>query len=150
MDVDGLQLSLLELDESPKDEPRDMSKKQRRQKTTASDTSPEPTPAPSRTATETILDADTLLTTEEVATLLRVHPRTVQRLVARGQLAAIHLGSAVRYDRRDLGSLITDHKERRNDTAPSMSTRPRAKRGARISFADRLRSQGHEHRAAHA
>lgn len=148
MDVDVLQLSLLELDESPKDEPRDMPKKQRRQKTTAGDTSPEPTP--SRAATETVLDADTLLTTEEVATLLRVHPRTVQRLVARGQLAAIHLGSAVRYDRRDLGSLITDQKERRNDTAASMSTRPRATRGARISFADRLRSEGHEHRAAHA
>src|SRR5947208_4799089 len=40
-------------------------------------------------------DGATLLTTIEAAHLLRVHPRTVQRLVERGQLSAVHLGGAV-------------------------------------------------------
>jgi excisionase family DNA binding protein len=150
MDVDALQLSLLEPDESPKDAPRDVSTNQRRQETTARATSPAPEPTPSRAATLAVPEGDTFLTTVEVATLLHVHPRTAQRLVARGQLAAIHLGSAVRFDPRDLGSLITDHKQRRSGVAPTMSGRPRATRGARVSFADRLRSEGHEHRAAHA
>src|SRR4051812_1556423 len=47
-------------------------------------------------------DKPALLTTTEAAVLLHVHPRTVQRLVDRGQLCAVHLGSAVRFDPRDV------------------------------------------------
>ena len=48
-------------------------------------------------------EAGALLTTDEAAALLHVHPRTVQRLVERGQLCAVHLGSAVRFDPNDVG-----------------------------------------------
>jgi excisionase family DNA binding protein len=91
-----------------------------------------------------------LLTTDEAASLLHVHPRTVQRLVERGQLAAIHLGSAVRFDPRDVSSLIAGVKSQRHDPRPTLSDPVRAGRGHRVSFADRLRSSQHEHRAAHA
>jgi excisionase family DNA binding protein len=43
-----------------------------------------------------------LLTTAEAAAVLHVHPRTVQRLVERSQLEAIHLGAAVRFDPQDV------------------------------------------------
>src|SRR3954468_23788152 len=54
-----------------------------------------------------------LLTTDEAAVRLHVHPRTVQRLVERGQLSAVHLGSAVRFDPEDVEALIAEVKERR-------------------------------------
>src|SRR5436190_1559667 len=54
-----------------------------------------------------------LLTTDEAAVRLHVHPRTVQRLVERGQLSAVHLGSAVRFDPQDVEALIAEVKERR-------------------------------------
>jgi excisionase family DNA binding protein len=91
-----------------------------------------------------------LLTTEEAASLLHVHPRTVQRLVERGQLAAVHIGSAVRFDPQDVDALIAGVKSQRHDPRPSLSDPVRAGRGHRVSFADRLRSSQHEHRAAHA
>jgi excisionase family DNA binding protein len=150
MSVDALQLSLLELDESPKEKPPALAQHRTRKETTAGGTPPELHRPPSPTATSSAQEKETLLTTEEAATLLRVHPRTVQRLVARGQLAAIHLGSAVRFDPRDLGNLIADHKQCRSGTGATTSSRLRATRGGRISFADRLRSEAHEHRAAHA
>jgi excisionase family DNA binding protein len=149
MDVDVLQLSLLELDESPKDAPRVEGQPVARQGTTAADMPRSRRPR-SETAASTSGGGETLLTTDEVAKLLHVHPRTVQRLVARGQLAAIRLGSAVRFDPDDVGSLIGEHKGRCAGTAQPAMSRIRATRSTRTSFADRLRSQAHEHRAAHA
>jgi excisionase family DNA binding protein len=91
-----------------------------------------------------------LLTTSETAALLHVHPRTVQRLVERGQLEAIHLGTAVRFDPGDVAAL-TEREKQRAATAPTvLADRVRASRGARVSFAERLRSRQHEHRAAQA
>jgi excisionase family DNA binding protein len=90
------------------------------------------------------------LTTAEAANVLHVHPRTVQRLVERGQLAAVHLGGAVRFDPDDIDALIAGNKQRSECTTPGFVERPRAGRGSRVSFADRLRSQQHEHRAAQA
>jgi excisionase family DNA binding protein len=91
-----------------------------------------------------------LLTTNETAALLHVHPRTVQRLVERGQLEAIHLGTAVRFDPGDVAAL-TEREKRLAAAAPTALTdRVRASRGARVSFAERLRSRQHEHRAAQA
>ena len=91
-----------------------------------------------------------LLTTAEAAKLLHVHPRTVQRLVERGELAAIHLGGAVRFDPGDLDGLIAGNKQQHERPGQRHSERPRPGRGARVSFAERLRSDRNEHRAANA
>jgi excisionase family DNA binding protein len=92
--------------------------------------------------------AGALLTTEEAASVLRVHPRTVQRLVERGDLCAVHIGSAVRFDPQDVGGLVERVKSAR--TAPAVDARVRARGRGSGSFAERLRSRQHEHRAAHA
>jgi excisionase family DNA binding protein len=90
-----------------------------------------------------------LLTTQEAAALLRVHPRTIQRLVERGQLSAVHLGAAVRFDPADVADLTTRLKSRA--AAPATSTEVvKPSRATRASFAERIRSQQHEHRAAQA
>ena len=160
MRVHAQQLSLLELDEPPKVDPRSKSRPPRRPETTRDDTRPDPRPTPSDPRPHADVDgtptvaavpaAPTLLTTHEAAELLHVHPRTVQRLVERGQLAAVHLGSAVRFDPDDLGGLISGHKRGEATARPTSAERLRCNRGARVSFADRLRSEKHEHRAAHA
>lgn len=95
------------------------------------------------------ITASALLTTREAADLLHVHPRTIQRLVERGQLAAVHVGAAVRFDRADLIDLTARLKSRAAGpaTARAEVTADRV-RGAHVSFADRLRSQRDEHRAA--
>ena len=89
-----------------------------------------------------------LLTTREAAELLHVHPRTVQRLVERGELAAVHVGAAVRFDRADLVDLTARFK-RRPAGPPSARAEVKPNRArAGVSFAERLRSQRDEHRAA--
>ena len=90
-----------------------------------------------------------LLTTQETADLLRVHPRTIQRLVERGQLSAVHVGAAVRFDPADVADLTTRLKRRTATPHPTTDTFTPV-RGNRASFAERLRSQQHEHRAAQA
>jgi excisionase family DNA binding protein len=120
---------------------------------------PKPTHAvaPSRTLAPPVASGETsapssspgpaLLTTGEAADVLRVHPRTVQRLVERGQLEAIHLGAAVRFDPQDVADLTVRLKRpARPSAAPAVDV-IRPNRPLRISFADRLRSQRHEHRA---
>ena len=91
--------------------------------------------------------AATLLTTQEAAELLHVHPRTVQRLVERGELAAVHLGAAVRFDRGDLADL-TGRLKSRAAGPPSAVTEGIGRGATRVSFTERLRSQRDEHRAA--
>ena len=90
-----------------------------------------------------------LFTTQETASLLRVHPRTVQRLVERGQLSAIRVGAAVRFDPADVAELTARLKRRAEAPHPSKQIVGRG-RGKRASFAERLRSRQHEHRAAQA
>jgi excisionase family DNA binding protein len=111
----------------------------------------DPTPSPPEPqGVDEAQVAPGLLTTSETAALLHVHPRTVQRLVERGQLEAIHLGTAVRFDPGDVAAL-TEREKQRAATAPTaLADRVRASRGARVSFAERLRSRQHEHRAAQA
>jgi excisionase family DNA binding protein len=92
--------------------------------------------------------APTLLTTQEAADALHVHPRTVQRLVERGQLSAVHLGTAVRFDPADIADLTDRLKRRASGLTPSAAEIVRPSRAVRVSFADRLRSQQDEHRAA--
>jgi excisionase family DNA binding protein len=91
-----------------------------------------------------------LLTTKEAATLLHVHPRTVQRLVERGQLSAVRLGAAVRFDPLDLAWLAERLKHTGGASTAAPASAVHAGRGTSVSFADRLRSQRHEHRAASA
>jgi excisionase family DNA binding protein len=116
---------------------------------------PEPTPSPPRprrraASAPATSDESALLTTSEAADLLHVHPRTVQRLVERGEFAAVHLGTAVRFDRVDLTGLVARVKRRAAAEAAPVDAAVRARGGARVSFAERLRSHQHEHRAAEA
>jgi excisionase family DNA binding protein len=89
--------------------------------------------------------APALLTTQEAADALRVHPRTVQRLVERGQLSTVHLGTAVRFDPADIADLTERFKRRASGSTPSAADVVRPSRAVRVSFADRLRSQQDEH-----
>jgi excisionase family DNA binding protein len=91
-----------------------------------------------------------LLTTVEAAGLLHVHPRTVQRLVERGELTAIHLGAAVRFDPKDLVDLTGRMKQTGAGSNASHIDSLKPTRPVRISFGDRLRSQAHERRASQA
>jgi excisionase family DNA binding protein len=88
-----------------------------------------------------------LLTTQEAALRLRVHPRTVQRLVERGELAAIHIGAAVRFDPADVVELTARSRYRVHPDSSSIAERVRPTHAVRVSFADRLRSRGNEYRA---
>jgi excisionase family DNA binding protein len=93
--------------------------------------------------------ARALLTTREAADLLNVHPRTVQRLVERGELAAVRVGTAVRFDRTDLADLTARLKSRAaGPPVARAEVTPDRRRAAHVSFAERLRSPRDEHRAA--
>jgi excisionase family DNA binding protein len=105
-------------------------------------------PAEESAEPEALATAPALLTTSEAADLLHVHPRTVQRLVERGELGAVRLGAAVRFDPADVAELTTRLKRREAGETTSSSDVVRPSRAARASFADRLRSQQNEHRAA--
>jgi excisionase family DNA binding protein len=91
-----------------------------------------------------------LLTTHEAATLLHVHPRTVQRLVERGELEAVRVGTAVRFDPADLAGLTTRLKRRAAEPPSASVDDVQRSRAVRVSFADRLRSKQDEHRAREA
>ena len=51
-----------------------------------------------------------LLTLNEAASLLAVSPKTLQRLVARGDLAVIRVGSSLRFAVSDLEAFVTRHR----------------------------------------
>jgi excisionase family DNA binding protein len=82
-----------------------------------------------------------LLTTGEAARLLRVHPRTVQRLVERGELSAVHFGSAVRFDPVDVADLTARLKRRETTTSAPIADAVRRDQRSRVSFGERLRSR---------
>jgi excisionase family DNA binding protein len=102
-----------------------------------------PHDAPERSATaarETQLPSGGgLLTTREVADALHVHPRTVQRLVERGELAVVRLGAAIRFDPAELVRFIAERTRIARSPEPEQETL-RA-RTAGVSFARRLRSK---------
>jgi excisionase family DNA binding protein len=142
-DVEPEQLQLEEILAEPAPRERDAGHAdERRQSET------DPPVAPSRPQSEPP-PSSALLTTQETADLLHVHPRTIQRLVERGQLSAVHLGAAVRFDPADVSDLTTRLKRRNAGARPTTDIVTPA-RGNRASFAERLRSQQHEHRAAQA
>src|SRR5215211_220116 len=136
------QLSLLETDEPPQPPNNDTSFRTKRQPTTRRDKPAESLTrkrssrsAQRRSTSAPSVDKSALLTTIEAAALLHVHPRTVQRLVDRGQLCAVHLGSAVRFDPRDVAGLIDGVKRERR--APAATNPIRARVRASGSFAER-------------
>lgn len=92
--------------------------------------------------------APALLTTSEAANLLHVHPRTVQRLVQRGELSAVRLGAAVRFDPADVADATARLKRREAGETTWSTEVVRPSRAVRVSFSERLRSQQGEHRAA--
>jgi excisionase family DNA binding protein len=54
--------------------------------------------------------ASRLLTVDEVASLLRLHHRTVRKLIANGELRAVYIGRAVRI-REDEVERFLDERE---------------------------------------
>jgi excisionase family DNA binding protein len=81
------------------------------------------------------LPHEPLLTLDEVADRLAVSTRTVQRLVAGGELKPFYIGAAPRFDPREVLEYLeqTRSRPRRRRSAP----RPRLIEGGR-SFVDRL------------
>jgi excisionase family DNA binding protein len=140
------QLSLLVHDEQSQPPKDDTSKQAKRRATTRHDkpaesgtTISDTSTARRRSASVPTADKPALLTTTEAAARLHVHPRTVQRLVDRGQLCAVHLGSAVRFDPRDVDGLIEGVKRGRPARAAAIPMRARGRSSG--SFAERLRSR---------
>jgi len=87
-----------------------------------------------------------LLTVEEVAERLRVHPKTVRRMLARGELGRVTLGRAVRIREDELEQLVATNTARGagGPRRPARALRPIE---GRRSFVDRLRSQDGERAA---
>jgi excisionase family DNA binding protein len=79
-----------------------------------------------------------LLTVSEVAEDLAIHPKTVRRLVARGELAAVKIGAAVRVHPADVDAFVDEHRVQNGERRREPRPRVRAS-AARASFADRLR-----------
>jgi transposase-like protein len=62
-----------------------------------------------------------------------VHPRTVQRLVERGELEVVHLGAAARFDPTDVADLTSRLKQRAAAKASSYVGVVRPSRAVRVS-----------------
>src|SRR5262245_56207998 len=113
------QLSLLDLSEPACDE-TDAVTRPRRQAATEHDKVEVAAPSHDEHATAPPSRASAaLLTTTETAELLHVHPHTVQRLVERGELCAVHLGAAVRFDPDDVAALTGRLKRYERTSAPT-------------------------------
>jgi excisionase family DNA binding protein len=74
-----------------------------------------------------------------VADALHVHPRTVQRLVERGELAVVRLGAAIRFDPAELVRFIAERTRTARSPEPEQETLRARTPG--LSFARRLRSK---------
>jgi excisionase family DNA binding protein len=145
------QLSLLETDDAREDETIERPKQRAaRQRATLPDKPAESaTRRGGRATTQRHLisapaaDNAALLTTSEAADLLHVHPRTVQRLVERGQLCVVHLGGAVRFDPHDVAGLIARFKcgAAPSDPARALGSALHAVAPS-TSFRDRIGSDG--------
>lgn len=61
---------------------------------------------------EKAMNQDELLTTEEVAQILKVQPITVRTYISRGELPAVSLGGSYRVYRRDLDEFLKQRYRR--------------------------------------
>jgi excisionase family DNA binding protein len=144
------QLSLFATDDQPQDETIERPKRSKRQRATQDGEPVESAPSERRRAaakgrapSTAAADKAVLLTTNEAADLLHVHPRTVQRLVERGQLCAVRLGSAVRFDPDDVAGLIDRVKRGPTPSDPAPARGPSLLAiGPALSFRDRIGSGG--------
>jgi excisionase family DNA binding protein len=57
-------------------------------------------------------------TTAQVATILQVHRRTIERLIAQGQMQAIHVGRRLRVTAQQLQAFLT-HQDTTDQPASS-------------------------------
>jgi excisionase family DNA binding protein len=64
-------------------------------------------------------ETDTIWTSYDVGRYLRVHPRTVQRLVQRGELSAIHVGKLWRFRKSDVDAWIENKLNSPQPSVPS-------------------------------
>ncbi len=62
------------------------------------------------------MQEDEVMTVEEIAKQLRVHPRTVRNWIASGELAAIDIGRGYRITKRDFDAFVEKRKKRNTDT----------------------------------
>lgn len=87
-----------------------------------------------------------LLTVSQVAEELSVHPKTVRRLIASGQLAAVKIGAAVRVLPDDVGAFVEDRRSSAREPRPAATRSGGARRvGSSERFSERLRSWQREH-----
>lgn len=56
-------------------------------------------------------EAERLLTVQDVASLLRVHPKTIYSWVGSGRVPCVHVGTRLRFDRRDVLLWVSARKE---------------------------------------
>lgn len=61
---------------------------------------------PVQRVTNSNLLFEPLLDSDEAAALLRIHPKTLQRLARRGEISGIHIGKLWRFRASDLNSWI--------------------------------------------
>ena len=88
-----------------------------------------------------------LLTVSEVAEELAIHPKTVRRLVARGELAVVKIGAAVRIHPADVDAFVDEHRVQNGVRRREPRSRVRAS-ATSASFADRLRLINRERASA--
>jgi len=58
------------------------------------------------------MDDKQLLTINEVAKYLQMHPRTIMRMVDRGELPAVRIGKSVRFEVETVRAFVEANTER--------------------------------------
>ncbi len=66
-------------------------------------------------------DDEKMLTVEEIADQLRVHPRTVRQWIASGELIAMDIGRGYRISKTDLADFVRRRQNRRRVDADHKS-----------------------------
>jgi excisionase family DNA binding protein len=64
-----------------------------------------------------ISPAGAIYTTDQIAAILQVHRRTIERLIARGALQAMHVGRRLRVTTQQLEAFIARQGGRPHETA---------------------------------
>jgi len=70
-------------------------------------------------ATSKVSTAEALLDSQQAAQLLRIHPRTLQRLARQGELPALQIGRLWRYRASDLTAWVQSRTAQAQQTAVS-------------------------------
>lgn len=62
------------------------------------------------------MSCEPLITAEEAAAILRLHPKTVKEMAAEGRIPGMKIGSVWRFRASALDAWITNHLSRLGDT----------------------------------